>query len=138
MATGQRPTPAISSIGIRSEAVLRKVATGAGTEERGLDYRMTGGKVRVSKDGDWSETYACNLFDWHQIGSCASQSCYRRWDRRTRPRLPHDRWQGPRLQRWRLVRDLRLQSLRLASDRKLCFAKLLPALGPKNAASITA
>jgi beta-galactosidase len=19
----------------------------------------------VSKDGDWSETYACNLFDWH-------------------------------------------------------------------------
>jgi beta-galactosidase len=47
------------------EAVLRKVATGAGTEERGLDYRMSGGKIRVSKDGDWSETYACNLFDWH-------------------------------------------------------------------------
>jgi len=47
------------------EAVLRKVATGHGTDERGLDYLKTGGEVRVSADGDWSETYACNLFDWH-------------------------------------------------------------------------
>jgi beta-galactosidase len=47
------------------EAVLRKVFTGNGTDERGLDYQKTGGDVRVSKDGDWSETYACNLFDWH-------------------------------------------------------------------------
>jgi len=47
------------------DAVLSKVATGAGTDERGLDYLKTGGEVRVSKDGDWSETYACNLFDWH-------------------------------------------------------------------------
>ena len=47
------------------EAVLRKVSTGNGTDERGLDYLKRGGEVRVSKDGDWSETYACNLFDWH-------------------------------------------------------------------------
>jgi beta-galactosidase len=47
------------------EAVLRRVATGHGTDERGLDYLKTGGEVRVSADGDWSETYACNLFDWH-------------------------------------------------------------------------
>jgi hypothetical protein len=47
------------------EAVLRKVATGNGTDERGLDYLKTGGDVRVSRDGDWSESYACNLFDWH-------------------------------------------------------------------------
>jgi beta-galactosidase len=47
------------------EAVLRKVSTGRGNDERGLDYQKTGGDVRVSKDGDWSETYACNLFDWH-------------------------------------------------------------------------
>jgi beta-galactosidase len=47
------------------EAVLRKVATGHGTDERGLDYLKTGGEVRVSADGDWSETYACNLFDWY-------------------------------------------------------------------------
>ena len=46
------------------EAVLRKVSTGKGTDERGLDYLKSGGDVRVSKDGDWSETYACNLFDW--------------------------------------------------------------------------
>jgi beta-galactosidase len=47
------------------EAVLRMVSTGNGTDERGLDYLKSGGDVRVSKDGDWSETYACNLFDWH-------------------------------------------------------------------------
>jgi beta-galactosidase len=47
------------------EAVLRKVSSGNGTDERGLDYLKSGGDVRVSKDGDWSETYACNLFDWH-------------------------------------------------------------------------
>ena len=47
------------------EAVLHKVVTGQGTAEVGLAYLKTGGAVRVSKDGDWSETYACNLFDWH-------------------------------------------------------------------------
>lgn len=47
------------------EAVLRKVAVNNGTDERGLDYLMTGGDARVSKDGDWSETYACRLFDWY-------------------------------------------------------------------------
>jgi len=26
---------------------------------------LTGGQTRASKDGDWSETYICNLFDWH-------------------------------------------------------------------------
>jgi beta-galactosidase len=47
------------------EAVLRTVPTAKGTDERGLDYLKSGGDVRASKDGDWSETYACNLFDWH-------------------------------------------------------------------------
>ena len=47
------------------EAILRKVATGKGTDERGLAYLKSGGDVRVSSDGDWSETYACDLFDWH-------------------------------------------------------------------------
>jgi beta-galactosidase len=47
------------------EAVLRLVPTGKGTDERGLDYLKNGGDVRVSRDGDWSETYACYLFDWH-------------------------------------------------------------------------
>lgn len=46
------------------EAVLRNIPTGDGTDERGLDYLNVGGEARVSRDGDWSETYACNLFDW--------------------------------------------------------------------------
>ncbi len=47
------------------DRALAKIGTGTGTDERGLDYLPTGGEPRVSKDGDWSETYACNLFDWH-------------------------------------------------------------------------
>jgi len=47
------------------DAGLAKIATGQGTEERSLDYLLTGGQARASKDGDWSETYICNLFDWH-------------------------------------------------------------------------
>ena len=29
------------------------------------DASLFGGAARVSKDGDWSESYICNLFDWH-------------------------------------------------------------------------
>ena len=47
------------------DKILSQIATGHGTDERGLAYLNTGGPERVSKDGDWSETYACNLFDWH-------------------------------------------------------------------------
>jgi beta-galactosidase len=47
------------------DKVLAAIATGKGTDERGLAYLATGGDARVSRDGDWSETYACNLFDWH-------------------------------------------------------------------------
>ena len=34
-------------------------------DERAGDFLMTGGEARVSKDGDWTETYACNLIDWY-------------------------------------------------------------------------
>ena len=47
------------------DKILSQIATGQGTDERGLAYLNSGGQARVSKDGDWSETYACNLFDWH-------------------------------------------------------------------------
>jgi beta-galactosidase len=47
------------------DKVLAEIATGHGTDERGMAYLKTGGEARVSRDGDWSETYACNLFDWH-------------------------------------------------------------------------
>ena len=39
--------------------------TANGADERSGDFLLTGGDPRVSKDGDWSETYACNLIDWH-------------------------------------------------------------------------
>ena len=47
------------------DQILSKIATGRGTDERGLDYLRTGGVTRASSEGDWSETYICNLFDWH-------------------------------------------------------------------------
>ena len=47
------------------DKAMAEVQAGHGTDERGLDYKPTGGPPRVSRDGDWSETYACNLFDWH-------------------------------------------------------------------------
>ena len=47
------------------DKVISQIATGKGTDERGLDYLRSGGITRASRDGDWSETYICNLFDWH-------------------------------------------------------------------------
>ncbi|MEO6922235.1 MAG: glycoside hydrolase family 2 TIM barrel-domain containing protein, partial [Acidobacteriaceae bacterium] len=47
------------------DRAIGNIATSDGTDERGLAYLNTGGEARVSRDGDWSETYACNLFDWH-------------------------------------------------------------------------
>lgn len=44
---------------------LEAIANKGGADERSGDFLMTGGDPRVSKDGDWSETYACNLIDWH-------------------------------------------------------------------------
>lgn len=47
------------------EKILGAVDTGRGVAEAGLAYKHSGGAVRVSSDGDWSETYICNLFDWY-------------------------------------------------------------------------
>ena len=47
------------------EKFLGNVATGEGTAEAGKAYKATGGKARASKDGDWSESYIIDLFDWH-------------------------------------------------------------------------
>jgi beta-galactosidase len=46
------------------DKIISQIAAGGWTDERGLDYLLTGGQTRASKDGDWSETYICNLFDW--------------------------------------------------------------------------
>jgi len=47
------------------EKFLGDVATGNGTAEVGSAYKGSGGPARPSKDGDWSESYMVNLFDWH-------------------------------------------------------------------------
>ncbi|MGE6219035.1 glycoside hydrolase family 2 TIM barrel-domain containing protein [Nubsella zeaxanthinifaciens] len=44
---------------------LMKVKTGGGADERAGDASLYGGGARVSKDGDWSESYIANLIDWH-------------------------------------------------------------------------
>jgi beta-galactosidase len=47
------------------DKALQVVKTGNGADERAGDASLYGGAARVSKDGDWSETYLCNLVDWH-------------------------------------------------------------------------
>ncbi len=49
----------------KPEAILNKINMGNGADERKGDALLNGGDVRVSRDGDWSETYICNLVDWH-------------------------------------------------------------------------
>jgi beta-galactosidase len=47
------------------DKALSDVETGVGTDERAGDASLHGGAARVSKDGDWSESYIVNLIDWH-------------------------------------------------------------------------
>lgn len=44
---------------------LGGVPTGEGVAEKTGDAALTGGEARVSRDGDWSETYQCDLIDWY-------------------------------------------------------------------------
>jgi len=44
---------------------LMKVQAAGEADERAGDASLYGGGTRVSKDGDWSESYICNLVDWH-------------------------------------------------------------------------
>jgi len=47
------------------DRVSELIQTGKGADERQGDFSFVGGDTRASKDGDWSETYICNLIDWH-------------------------------------------------------------------------
>jgi beta-galactosidase len=47
------------------DKILQQIKTGTGADERLGDASLYGGAARVSKDGDWSESYICNLIDWH-------------------------------------------------------------------------
>jgi len=44
---------------------LGKIKSGSGADERAGDASLFGGAARISKDGDWSESYLTNLVDWH-------------------------------------------------------------------------
>lgn len=47
------------------DPVMGQVSVGGNTAETGFDYKLHGGALRMAKDGEWSETYACDLFDWY-------------------------------------------------------------------------
>lgn len=47
------------------DKALQKIKATGSADERAGDASLFGGAARVSKDGDWSESYICNLFDWH-------------------------------------------------------------------------
>jgi beta-galactosidase len=47
------------------DQLLAKYVAGQSPDARGLDYLLTGGVAKAPTEGDWSETYICNLFDWH-------------------------------------------------------------------------
>jgi beta-galactosidase len=47
------------------DKALQQVHAAGAADERAGDASLYGGAARVSKDGDWSESYICNLFDWH-------------------------------------------------------------------------
>ena len=44
---------------------LDRVNPSQSADERAGDATLKGGTPRVSKDGDWSESYMVELFDWH-------------------------------------------------------------------------
>jgi beta-galactosidase len=47
------------------DAVWKVVKKAGAADERAGDASLAGGTARVSKDGDWSESYISNLIDWH-------------------------------------------------------------------------
>ncbi|MCX2574168.1 glycoside hydrolase family 2 protein [Pedobacter sandarakinus] len=47
------------------DKALSQIKKGGGADERAGDASLYGGAARVSKDGDWSESYIVNLIDWH-------------------------------------------------------------------------
>jgi beta-galactosidase len=47
------------------DRLLAKFLSGSGFDEHEREHLLTCGQLAASREGDWSETYACNLFDWH-------------------------------------------------------------------------
>lgn len=44
---------------------LTRLTSSTSADERAGDASLYGGATRASKDGNWSESYICNLIDWH-------------------------------------------------------------------------
>jgi len=44
---------------------LAKIVSGQANDPKDLDHLLNSGQDRAATNGDWSETYVCNLFDWH-------------------------------------------------------------------------
>ena len=44
---------------------LAAIETGKGADERAGDASLSGGNARASRDGEWTESYICNMIDWH-------------------------------------------------------------------------
>lgn len=44
---------------------IEHISRGTGAAERDGDFFLHGGHTRVSKDGEWSEDYFCELVDWY-------------------------------------------------------------------------
>lgn len=47
------------------DKALQNIKAAGAADERAGDASLFGGAARASKDGDWSESYICNLVDWH-------------------------------------------------------------------------
>src|SRR5271165_4904033 len=47
------------------DQMLAQFLSASRLEERERTRLLNGGHAVAAHDGDWSETYACNLFDWH-------------------------------------------------------------------------
>lgn len=47
------------------DKALQNLKAAGAADERAGDASLYGGAARASKDGDWSESYICNLIDWH-------------------------------------------------------------------------
>ncbi len=49
----------------KPDAVLKKIIDAGKSALRASDAPFFEEAAKMSKDGDWSESYICNLFDWH-------------------------------------------------------------------------
>jgi beta-galactosidase len=47
------------------DRLLAQFLSARGLDERERARLLNGGHAVAAHDGDWSETYVCNLFDWH-------------------------------------------------------------------------